>query len=121
MPEITTPTPEQVLATPADLARDAAKNLSANFPDSDHEMRVVLCLAEEAGEFVGAFRRWAGMARRAGSFDDVRAELADVVLSAYVAAVVLDFDLDAAIREKAAVNGTRGWRERPAGGGDGHA
>lgn len=46
----------------------------------------VLCLAEEAGEFVGAYRRWSGQARRPGSVEDVRAELADVVLAAYVTA-----------------------------------
>lgn len=71
----------------------------------------VLCVAEEAGEFVGAFRRWVGMARRDGPFEDVEAELADVVISAYAAAHALGIDLDAAIRAKADTVLTRGWKQ----------
>lgn len=107
--------------TVAGFAQEAAKHLAENFPENDLLIQQVLCLAEEAGEFVGAYRRWAGMARRTGSFADVCAELADVVITAYVTANVLDIDLDAAIREKTAVISTRGWRDRPAAGGDGDA
>ena len=78
-----------------------------------YEMQIaqVLCVAEEAGEFVGAFRRWKGLARRDGSFDDVKHELADVVIAAYTAATSLDIDLDEAINEKLAVVMTRGWKQ----------
>lgn len=95
----------------ARFAEHAAQRLAEHFPESDLAIQQVLCLAEEAGEFVGAYRRSAGMARRTGSFDDVRAELADVVITAYVTAEVLGFDLDAAIAAKTAVIDTRGWRD----------
>ena len=87
--------------------------LHAGFPADTLRHQQVLCLAEEAGEFVGAYRRWAGLARRTGNFDDVTAELADVVISAYVAAAALGIDLDAAWRAKARVITSRGWREPP--------
>lgn len=48
-----------------------------------------LALVEEAGEFTGAYRRWAGMARRTGSAADLWAECADVVITAYVLAAEL--------------------------------
>jgi NTP pyrophosphatase (non-canonical NTP hydrolase) len=97
----------------ASFARHVAEHLAEHFPAEHLPQQQVLCLAEEAGEFVGAYRRWAGMARRQGSFEDVRAELADVVITAYVTARVLGFDLDEAIREKAGVISTRGWRDTP--------
>jgi NTP pyrophosphatase (non-canonical NTP hydrolase) len=87
--------------------------LRQNFPAGTLRYQQVLCLAEETGEFVGAYRRWAGLARRAGTWEDVTAELADVVISAYAAANVLGIDLDAAWRAKARVILTRGWRELP--------
>jgi len=71
----------------------------------------VLALAEEAGEFVGAYRRWAGMARRSGPWSEVQAELADVVITAYLTAHVLGIDLDGACQDKAAVISTRGWKD----------
>lgn len=40
-----------------------------------------MCVSEEAGEFIGAYRRWRGFARRAGSPGDVEAEMADVIIS----------------------------------------
>lgn len=72
-----------------DLAAAITERLREHFPDTDLAQQQVLCLAEEAGEFVGAYRRWAGMARRTGSWEHVKAELADVVVTAYVAANVL--------------------------------
>jgi NTP pyrophosphatase (non-canonical NTP hydrolase) len=73
----------------------------------------VLCLAEEAGEAVGAYRRWSGQARRSGTFEELRAELADVVITAYVLANFLDTDLDQAIESKMQKILTRGWRDQP--------
>ncbi|MFI0479942.1 MazG nucleotide pyrophosphohydrolase domain-containing protein [Actinomadura sp. 9N215] len=105
-------------AVPDDLAGLAAVlagHIRRHFPAEDEGHRQVLALAEEVGEFVGAYRRWAGMARRTGGFDDVRDELADVVLTAYVTAHVLEIDLDAAWRAKARQVMTRGWRDAPDG------
>ncbi|MTE12620.1 MazG nucleotide pyrophosphohydrolase domain-containing protein [Nocardia aurantiaca] len=84
----------------------------AGFPAEGAANRQVLALAEEAGEFVGAYRRWSGQARRTGTFDEMKAELADVVITAWVAAAELGIDLDAAVADKLAVIYDRGWREK---------
>lgn len=78
---------------------------------TDVEPNQIYNLAEEVGEFVGAYRRWKGLARRSGTFDDVRHELADVVITSYVTAAVLDIDLARAIREKFHIIFSRGFRE----------
>ncbi|MGK5554863.1 MazG nucleotide pyrophosphohydrolase domain-containing protein [Actinomadura kijaniata] len=97
------------------LGAAIAERLRAHFPAGNERDRQVMALAEEVGEFVGAYRRWSGNARRTGPFDDVRDELADVVITAYVTAAVLDVDLDGAVEAKAAKIFTRGWRDEPAG------
>ncbi len=48
-------------------------------------------------------RRYTGRARRTGSLEDVGHELADVVITAYTVAGLLDIDLDAAIADKARI------------------
>lgn len=94
------------------LAATIADHLHANgFPAETAADRQVLALAEECGEFVGAYRRWSGRARRRGTAEEVRAELADVVITAFVTAAELGIDLEAAITAKAEVVLTRGWRE----------
>ncbi len=84
-----------------------------HFDPATLPVQQVLAVAEEAGEFTAAYRRWAGLARRTGPWHDVEAELADVVITAYVTAAVLGIDLDAAARAKTDVVFTRGWREPP--------
>lgn len=96
---------------PASAAEIVDKLRANGFPAETGPTRQVLCLAEEAGEFVGAYRRWAGLARRRGDFQKVRDELADVVIAAAVAAQELDIDLTSAVAEKLGVVRTRGWRE----------
>lgn len=96
-----------------ELARVITEHLRDNgFPTEGAANRQVLALAEECGEFVGAYRRWSGQARRGGTVEEMRAELADVVITAFVAAEVLGIDLDQAVTAKADVVFTRGWRER---------
>jgi NTP pyrophosphatase (non-canonical NTP hydrolase) len=90
-----------------------ADRLREHFNPDTLPVQQVLALAEEAGEFTAAYRRWAGLARRSGPWHDVEAELADVVITAYVTAHVLGIDLDAATRAKTEVVFTRGWREPP--------
>ena len=90
-----------------------ADRLREHFNPDTLPVQQVLALAEEAGEFTAAYRRWAGMARRTGPWHDVEAELADVVITAYVTAHVLGIDLDDACRAKTEVVFTRGWREPP--------
>lgn len=82
-----------------DLARikRIADTIEAKFPTNDLLAQQVMCLAEEAGEFVKESRRFLGMARVKGDIAEVKAELADVVITAYVTAEMFGFDLDAAI------------------------
>lgn len=79
--------------------------------DEAMETAQVLCVAEEAGEFVGAYRRSQGLARRNGTLNELKAELADVVIAAYTAAHAIGFNLDDAVDEKAEKVLTRGWKE----------
>ena len=104
---------EQQSREPVDLVSAAdriAAALDTHFDPEHAVLRQVLSVAEEAGEFVGAYRRAVGWARRPGDLADAHAELADVVITAYVTAVSLHIDLDAAIRTKLATVFTRGWR-----------
>ncbi len=106
-------------------AREIVHHLRANGFADDGGIRQGLNLAEEAGEFVeaaltvsaqtgrfiGAFRRWKGLARRSSTEAEARSELADVVITAYVTAAELGWDLDAEIDKKLRVILSRGWRE----------
>jgi NTP pyrophosphatase (non-canonical NTP hydrolase) len=96
-----------------ELARVITEHLRANgFPAEGAANRQVLALAEECGEFVGSYRRWSGQARRSGTAEEMHAELADVVITAFAAAEELGIDLDEVITAKANVVLTRGWREQ---------
>jgi NTP pyrophosphatase (non-canonical NTP hydrolase) len=70
-----------------------------------------LCVAEEAGELVGAYRRWTGKARRTGTRRDLEDEVADVLIVTACFAERAGIDLDAAITAKLSVIYSRGWRE----------
>jgi NTP pyrophosphatase (non-canonical NTP hydrolase) len=92
------------------IARDIVRELRKHgFTAEAQPNRQILALAEEVGEFVGAYRRWTGQARRTGTETDAKFELADIVITAYVTAAELGWDLDAIVRLKAATIFTRGW------------
>lgn len=94
------------------IAADISENLKASgFTEKPH-LRQALALAEEAGEFVGAVRRYYGLARRTGSLNEVRMEAADIILTMFVAAYDIGFDLAEAINEKLDVLYSRGWRDQ---------
>ncbi len=93
------------------VAADLSKHLrEAGFTDRV-ELQQVLAVAEEAGEFVGAFRRWVGMARRGGTFEEMSDEAADVIITMFLTAYELHIDLTAAISRKLEKIYARGWRE----------
>jgi NTP pyrophosphatase (non-canonical NTP hydrolase) len=96
------------------FARTVTPLIHQTWPTDDGPLWQVLKVVEEAGEFVKAYRKWAGKARATGPWEDVEAELADVVLAAYTTAEELGIDLDAAWRAKAGLILTRGWRDAPA-------
>jgi NTP pyrophosphatase (non-canonical NTP hydrolase) len=77
----------------------------------DTWQRQVYNVAEETGEFVGAYRRYIGMARRPGAWSEVESELADVVISSMVTAHAMGIDLPRAVRDKFIHNERRGYRE----------
>jgi NTP pyrophosphatase (non-canonical NTP hydrolase) len=101
---------EPMPATLAGFADVALRNIRTHFPAEGERERQVFALIEEVGEVVGAYRRWAGLARRTGSFEDMANELADVVITSYVTAAVFGIDLDgarAALRPKASLQAPR--------------
>lgn len=80
---------EPTVAVPADLDRFAdliLDHLRTLFEPGLLLAQQVMCVVEEAGEFVGAYRRHAGMARRTGPWSEVEAELADVLMATHVTA-----------------------------------
>jgi NTP pyrophosphatase (non-canonical NTP hydrolase) len=102
---------------PADLrhiARRLRRDLDANRRPGASDFNLLdfqaLGVAEEAGELVGAYRRWSGRARRTGTLADLEAEVADVLIVTAVFAERAGIDLNEAIARKVAVIYTRGWR-----------
>lgn len=70
-----------------------------------------LCVAEEAGELVGAYRRWAGKARRTGTREELEHEIADVLIVTTIFALRAGIDINKALRDKLAIIWSRGWKE----------
>jgi NTP pyrophosphatase (non-canonical NTP hydrolase) len=85
--------------------------LDKHFDPATAAYRQVMCTGEEAGEFIKAYRQWAGLARQKGTRKKVEEELADIIITAYVTAVVLGIDLDEAVEDKLQDVLTRGWKE----------
>lgn len=99
-----------------DHARRINTAIDENFPIENREIRQVLCLAEEVGEFVGAWRRYSGNARRTGTWEAMVTELADVIVTAYVMAEIVtanteNITIHDIIKSKLEVIYSRGWRE----------
>ncbi len=93
------------------LAAEIRGHLDATTLRGPADLRQIMCVAEEAGELVGAFRRHAGMARRSGTYADLMDEFADVVITTFVAAAYVGVDLTDAIRIKTEKIMTRGWQD----------
>jgi NTP pyrophosphatase (non-canonical NTP hydrolase) len=89
--------------------RAIAERVRARHDDSrtclDTQM---LCLAEEVGEAVQAYRRATGRARSTAPWPAVAEELADVVIVAHITAYLAGMDLDGAIKAKLAAIEARG-------------
>lgn len=66
-------------------------------------------VGEEGGEFVGAYRRWKGFARRPGTKEELCEELSDVVISAFIMFSRLDEDAMLHIKRKLGKVITRGY------------
>lgn len=97
-----------------DVARVIEKGLVKAFTTKTYaELATaqVLDVAEEAGEFVGAFRRYSGLARRPGTVEELEDEWADVIIAAFSAAKFLGINPVHAIERKAAKVLSRGYKE----------
>lgn len=98
-----------------DIAADIQKHVSLNRREGITDENALdvqaLCLAEEAGEVVGAYRRYAKKARRTGTLAEVRDEIADVIIVTAIFAEMLDLDLTDAVNRKLQVIYSRGWRQ----------
>ena len=66
-------------------------------------------VAEEAGEFMGAYRRHRGFARRGADADEVLDELSDVIIASMIMFRHLDASAEYYIRRKLQKIVTRGW------------
>jgi NTP pyrophosphatase (non-canonical NTP hydrolase) len=97
---------------PADL-RHIARLLLRDPGASQLDVQA-LCVAEAAGQLIGAYRRWARPCATTGTRRDLEAEVADVLIATAVFAERAGIDLDQAIARKLAVIYTRGWhRDTP--------
>jgi NTP pyrophosphatase (non-canonical NTP hydrolase) len=94
-----------------DLQRELKANRRPGITDDNHPDVQALCVAEEAGELIGAYRRYVGKARRNGTLEELSHEVADVLIVTACFAEVMDIDLDQAIEAKLKVIYSRGWRE----------
>ena len=73
-----------------------------------------MCVVEEAGEFIGEYRRVKGFARRAGDREHMMEELADVVISAMIMFNVLGENAEAYIQAKLLKIISRGYVNKDA-------
>lgn len=106
------------MSEPIDLARIAAgiqsalRENRANGLTDDNALDVTaLTVAEEAGELIGAYRRWSGHARRSGTLEDVAGEVADVLITTAIFAHLAGIDINEAVRTKVERIYSRGWKE----------
>lgn len=77
--------------------------------DQEWQDAQALKLAEEVGEFAGAYNRWRGFARRDGMMGDVLEELSDVIISGFAMFAILGFDPEVYMKDKLNKVITRGY------------
>lgn len=95
----------------ADLDARLTENRRPAMNDENIRLIQALCVAEEAGELVGAFRRYSGMARRAGTIEELSGEVADVIIVTCVFALRMGISVEEALKGKLGVIYSRGWKE----------
>jgi NTP pyrophosphatase (non-canonical NTP hydrolase) len=96
------------------LQTDLSLNRRPNITNENALDVQALCIAEEAGELIGAYRRFAGKARRTGTLEELEHEIADVLIVTAVFAERAGIDIDQAVTRKLAIIYSRGWREETA-------
>ena len=76
------------------------KMTEAGFKSNMMRAQQVMCMAEEAGEAVKAARRYMGLARTPGTLEELREELADVVIASAAMAEAFGIDLETAVAHR---------------------
>ncbi len=90
--------------TLAEFGAICVENLRKHLLELNLEAQMIQ-LGSEVGEALDAYGRWAGFKRRDGTLAELAAELADIMITAYITAEVLGADLDAALKEAQITNG----------------
>lgn len=92
-----------------DLAAEIKKYAQQGASDQEWTDAQAMCVVEEAGEFIGAYRRWRGFARRPGELEDVTSELADVIIASFIMFANLPGEAQHSIKQKLSKVVTRGY------------
>lgn len=92
-----------------DLAEEIHFHAAQGASDQEWMDAQAMCVAEEAGEFIKSYRKWRGFARTAGSVEDVKEELSDVVIASLLMFAVMDSDSQCHIKKKLSEVITRGY------------
>lgn len=108
-PRLTELTFNQLVLFTEDLAEEIRYHASQGASDEEWRDAQAMCVVEEAGEFIGAYRRWRGFARRPGEARDMHKELADVIIAAFLMFAVLDADAQMHVKAKLFDVITRGY------------
>lgn len=94
------------------IARDLVSALDESRPDYEHSLNLqAICVAEEAGEVLGAYRRWSGQARRGGTKAELEDEIADLLIVTAVFAERAEIIISKAVSAKLEKIYSRGWKE----------
>lgn len=99
----------QLVQFAEDLAEEIRFHARQGASDQEWMDAQAMCVAEEAGEFIKAYRKWRGFARTAGPVDDVTEELSDVVIASLLMFAVMDSDSQCHIKHKLLKVITRGY------------
>jgi NTP pyrophosphatase (non-canonical NTP hydrolase) len=83
-----------------DLATVVRYHARQGASDEEWQDAQAMCVVEEAGEFIGAYRRWRGFARRDGSWNDVTKELSDVIIASLLMFAVMNEDAQCHVKAK---------------------
>lgn len=93
------------------LAQDLRANRRPGITNAGQLDVQALCVAEEAGELIGAHRRSTGKACCSGTLRELENEVADVLIETAVFAERDGIDIIAAVARKLAVIYSCSWRK----------
>lgn len=95
-----------------EIAMDLIRAVDESRPDHEHDLNLqAICVGEEAGELLGAYRRWSGQARRKGTLAELEDEVADVLIVTSVFAERAGILIEDAVAAKLEKIYSRGWKE----------